>query len=230
MKKQEKYIPATRLSSPKSTPGGEFVIMSSKEPYRGPYVETFKGTYFAGNSLSTGGPELERIATSGNQNLEDALIGVGSLVSTSLLTSLLQKFFKKKPSQQDLEKGVTKRYLIQDKKNNKIVETDKETYLQAQQELVNRTFVELDWIVKGPAEDQMIGGYFFKGAATRNEQTIKQLEKTIPGVSTYITNYGDMVVEPTGTEVLQQETQTIAVEDSTTALINSRKARFDKKK
>ena len=228
MAKQEKYIPGNRLAESKSSPGGEFVIKGTSNEYRGNYIETFDGKYYAGNSLSLMGAELERVGTLGK---EDTLIGGVTATATPLLLGLLQKLFKKQPTPQELQKGVAKRYFIQDKNNNKIVETDKETYILAQKELLNRRFAETNWIIKGPAEDQIVNGYSFEGAISRNKKTIQKLEIQIPGISSHITDYGFLVAEP-----LQPSknnpipTETYTEQDPITQLENSRKANFDLRK
>jgi hypothetical protein len=229
MAKQEKYLPETRLTEPKSTPGEEFVIMGTSDGYRGNYIETFDGKYYAGNSLSLNGVELEKVGILGAK--EDNLIGGVTTVASPLLLSILQKLFKKKPTPQELQKGVAKRYFIQDKKNNKIVETDKETYILAQKEVPNRKFAEADWVIKGPAEDQVLNGYPFEGAISKNKKTIEKLEMQIPGILTYVTDYKFLVTEP----ILPNRgstlpTETYTEQDPLRELENSRKANFDLRK
>ena len=229
MAKQEKYLPETRLAEPKSSPGGEFVVKGTSDDYKGTYIETFDGRYYAGNSLSLAGAELEKVGILGAK--EDNLISGVTATATPLLLALLQKLFKKKPTPQELQKGVAKRYFIQDKKNNKIVETDKETYVLAQKELTNRRFVEADWVIKGPAEDQVLNGYPFEGAISKNKKTIEKLEMQIPGISTYVTDYKFLVTEPiTPNRGNPIPTETYTEQDPQTELENSRKANFDLRK
>jgi hypothetical protein len=229
MAKQEKYLPKTRLAESKSSPGGEFVIKGTSDDYRGNYIETFDGKYYAGNSLSLVGAELEKVGTLGAK--EDNIIAGVTATATPLLLGLLQKLFKKKPTPQELQKGIAKRYFIQDKKNNKIVEADKETYILAQKELINRRFAETDWIIKGPAEDKIINGYPFEGAISKNKKAIQKLEMQIPGISTYVTDYGFLVTEPiTPNKSNPVPTETYTEQDPQTELENSRKANFDLRK
>lgn len=228
MAKQEKYLPETRLAEPKSTPGEEFVIMGTRDEYRGNYIETFDGKYYAGNSLSLNGVELEKVGILGAK--EDNLIEGVTTTAIPLLLSILQKLFKKKPTPQELTKGIAKRYFIQHKQNNKIAEIDKETYLLAQRELINRRFAETDWIIKGPANDIVISGYPYEGAASKNKKAIQALEKQMPGISTYITDYSFLVTEPIFTAEKERDTEVVEFEDPVTALSNSRKANFDLRK
>lgn len=227
MAKQEKYLPQTRVSKTKSTPGGEFVLKGTEDFYKGSYVETFDGKYYAGQSLASKGTELEKVATLGK---EDNLIGGVVTTTLPVLLTLLQRVFKKTPTVQEKERGVAKRYFIQDKKNNKIIETDKENYIIAQQQLKNRVFAETDWIIKGPAEDKIINGYPYEGAASKNKKAIQALESQIPGISTYITNYSELVEEPVTPQEIEKNTEILFEQDPVIVLENSRKANFDTRK
>lgn len=221
---QQRYAPETRTSEPKSTQGTEFVVKSTQEFYRGPYIEAYKGKYYAGSSIETSGAELEKVATKG---IEDNLIAGVTANGYGLITTLLKNFFKKKLTKGELNRGVARRFFIQDKKNNKISETDIQTYLLAQKDLPNRRFAEIDWIIKGPSEDKNINGYKYEGAESRNKKTIQDLEKQMPGISLYVTNYKEFVQEPVIVQPLVTYTET--QEDSQTSLENSRKANFDQK-
>ena len=55
-------------------------------------------------------------------------------------------------------------------------DTDLDTYLQAKNTLVNSIFAQVDWIVKGPAEDKMFGNYPFEGAESKNKKVPLFLE------------------------------------------------------
>lgn len=228
MAQQEKYLPQTRISQPKSTPGDEFVIMGTDNGYKGTYIETFDGKYYAGNSLSLNGAQLQKVGILGAK--EDNLVQGVTTTPSALLLSIRQRMFTKKPTPQELTKGVAKRYFIQDKRNNKITEVDRETLLLAQEELPNRRFAQTDWIIKGPAEDVIINGYPFEGAASKNRKAIQALETQIPGISTFITDYAFLVTQPPVVSEKQLSSQTITVEDPVTALNNSRKANFDLRK
>lgn len=217
----KRYIPKGRYKKPKSTDGKEFVELESRKLYKGFYIETYKGKYYAGKTPEENGPELEKIRK-------------GFKFPLGLL-GLLAGFFLKKPTQSEREKGVTKRNFIQDKNNNKITETDPETYAQAKQSLVNCTFAEIDWNIKGPAEDIVIGGYPFEGAATKNKKTIEALEKQMPGISTFVTDYAYLVEDvptPQSTQLAidTSQTQTFVQQDEDTQLENFRKANFDLRK
>ncbi len=218
------YYPKSKYSKPKSAGQGEFVVKTTREDYKGSYVETFDKKYFGGSS-PLGGVELEKVKAH-QRGLDE-----GIPFMFGLLAGALGGFFKKKPTKSEKESGVAKRYFVQDKNNGKIAETDKATYLQTKKEVVNRNFAEVDWIIKGPAEDKMFGNYPFEGAESKNRNTIQALETTMPGISTFVTDYRYLVEEPVQQEQLAQPTsQTFAVTDSDIQLENSRKANFDYRK
>jgi len=217
----KRYIPKGRYKKPESTVGGEFTELESGEPYKGFYIETYKGKYYAGKTPEEGGVELVK-----EKKIADQLALLGIVGAT--VPGLLAGFFKKKPTQFEKQKGVTKRNFIQDKNNNKITETDPDTYAQAKEVLVNSTFVEVDWIIQGPAEDKMFGKYPFEGAESKNRKTIQALEKTMPGISTFVTDYRYLVEEP----VINQQpllTFTEVERDPNEAQEDFRKARFDRR-
>lgn len=208
------YIPKSKYKKAKSTDGTEFVEVTSRLLYKGFYIETFAGKFFGGKTPEEDGPELEKIKKT--KEFPTALLG------------LLAGFFKKKPTQSEKEKGVTKRNFIQDRNNNKIIETDPDTYALAKLNLTNSTFAQIDWIIKGPAEDKVFNGYPFEGAESRNRKTIQGLEKQMPGISTFITDYRYLVEQPP--LVGQSTSETFSELDQTTQLDNDRKANFDLRK
>ena len=223
----ERYIPKSRYKKPKSTDGTEFVEVLSRERYKGFYIETYKGKYYGGKTPEENGPELEKILKT-NFAIPLGLLG------------LLAGFFLKKPTQSEREKGVTKRNFIQDKNSNKIIETDPETYAQAREVLTNSVFAEIDWAIGGPAEDVMYGEYMYEGAASKNKKAIEALNKTMPGITTFVTDYSYLVEDTTTTTATVQNlavsqsalaaAQTFVEQDPQTQIENFRKANFDTRK
>jgi len=216
------YYPEAKYSKPKNASLGAFAEKLSQQPYRGPYVKTSDGKYYSGRTPMDTEIELEKITN----NLRDtvAVIGIGILGAT------IAGFFQKKLTQNEKEKGVAKRYFVQDLNNKKIVETDKATYLQTKKQVPNRNFMEVDWIVKGPAEDKMFGKYPYEGAESKNKKTIQALESQMKGISTFITDYKYLVEDPATTQKPQLTSETFTEPDAATQLENDRKANFDLRK
>jgi hypothetical protein len=219
-KSRERYIPESRYSEPNSTAGGDFAVKDTGEDYKGTYIETFDGKFYSGTRPEQNGVELVEITPNYLEDLMPAVVTIAGL---------LVGFFIPKLKKGDKEKGVTKRYFIQDKRTNKIIETDLETY-QESQNLPSKRFISTDWIIKGPAENTMIRGYSFEGAASKNRKAILALEKQMPGISTFITDYSLLVEEPVNPKQNELSSETVRIENPEISLENSRKANFDTKK
>jgi hypothetical protein len=210
----KRYIPKGSYRKPKYTSGVDLIELESKEPYKGFYIQDYRGKYYAGKTPEEGGVELVKPP----RILPGLPLG---------LLGLLAGFFKKKPTQSEKDKGVTKRNFIQDKNDNKIIETDPDTYEQAKKTLVNSNFAEIDWIIKGPADNRIINGYPYEGSESKNRKTIQALESQMKGISTFVTDYKYLVEEPVIPAPLTSET--VTEKDSVVQLENDRKANFDLK-
>lgn len=223
MAKFKRYIPKSKYTEPKYTSGGEFINKTTQKDYTGYYIETYRDRFYAGKSPQQAGDEIVKIKSEG-------IVNKGAKASLFLLlTALAKGFFKPSASSVDKDNGFTTRYFIQDKSTNKIVETDKNTYLQAQDQIPNQRFATADWIIKGPAENQVINGYPFEGAASKNKKTIQALESQIPGISTFVTDYSLLVEEPVVNQELTLSTVTEVIRDPNAVQEDFRKARFDKR-
>ena len=220
----KRYIPKTSYTEPKYTSGGEYRTKDTGEDYTGFYIEASRGKYYSGKSPQQGGAEILKVETEG-------LVNKGAKAKVfALLLALGKGFLRPKPSSIDREKGILTRYFIQDKNDNKIVETDRETYLEAQKELRNKRFVTADWVIKGPAENTVINGYPYEGAISKNKKAIVAIEKQMPGISTFVTEYALLVEEPIPATVNELTSNKVTIQDPVTALENSRKANFDTRK
>jgi len=216
------YIEA-KYSKPKSAKLGEFITMQTKEEYKGMYVKTYDNKYFSGKSPMDTEEELEKIIDERARTEPESSVNI----VLGILAGSLGGFFKKKLTNSEKESGIAKRYFVQDRNNNKIVETDKTTYLQTNKQVVNRNFAEIDWIIKGPADNRIINGYPYEGSESKNRKTIQALESQMKGISTFITDYKYLVEEPVIPAPLTSET--VTEKDSVVQLENDRKANFDLK-
>lgn len=224
MAKFKRYIPKSSYTEPKYTLGREYTVKDTGEEYVGYYIEASRGKFYSGKSPQQGGGELLKIE-------KERLINQGAKAGIfALLSTLAKGFFKPKMSSIDRERGFTIRYFIQDKNNNKIVETDRETYLEAQKELLNNRFIQVNWTIKGPAENSVIAGYPYEGAASKNKKAITAVEKQMPGISTFITDYSLLVEEPVSATANELSSNIVTTQDPDIALENSRKASFDTRK
>jgi len=213
----KRYLPKGSYREARSTNGTEFIELVSRKPYKGFYIEDSQGNFYGGKTPEEDGLDLEKI-NKGPIGIPFGLLG------------LFAGVFKKKLTQSEKDNGVTKRNFIQDKNNNKIIETDLDTYTKAKSTLVNNIFAQVDWIIKGPAENQMFGNYPFEGAESKNKKTIQTLESQMKGISTFITDYKYLVEDPAATQKPTLTTQTFTELDANTQLENDRKANFDLRK
>lgn len=222
-KKQEVYQPKSRVSKPSSTRGGEYIEKESGKEYKGTYIKAYKDTYYAGSSLDQKGVELKEVVESVNRNPFIA-------TALNLLLTGVQGFLEKIISDQDRLRGKTKRYFMKAKNNGKVIEVSKSNYQEAQVAYPNQIFAEIDWVIKGPAEDKNFNGYMYEGAESKNKKTIQALENKMPGVSLLIKDYKLLVEEPITLEKTKITSQEVIIKDLETRIENDRKANFDTKK
>lgn len=226
------YIPKSIVKKPKITNGGEFVIASTQQFYSGSYVETLQKQYFAGKTASETGIELQKIKK-GVNSLKVTPSGV--FKNTGLLSKILQTVFIKQLTSSDLYNGKTVRFFIKDVSTGRIVETDEDTLNQVKAEVPNIITGKVEWTIQGPGEDVTINNYKYEGAISRNRKAIQTLEKTIPGISSFVTDYSFLVTGNTIQEITRKKednllsSEVVIVKDSNIELQNLRKANFDKK-
>lgn len=224
------YVPKSSVNKPKTTNGTEFVVMETQQFYSGSYVKTSQKQYFAGRTVDETGIILQKIQKGINI---PKLTPSGMLAGAGLLAMLLKTVFTKQPSSSDLYNGVTSRYFVKDTRTGKIAETDEQTANQVKAEVPNTIIGKVDWTIKGPSEDKMFGTYKYEGATSKNKKAISNLEKDIPGISNFVTDYNFLVKDPVEEQIkkgnIQLSSQVFTEKDPKVELENSRKANFDKK-
>jgi hypothetical protein len=172
------FIPKSKYSTPKHTPGNEFTL--NGENYRGWYVELNSGGYFTGKTITSKSKKL--IFNPARGENEDTRPSQKYRLYNMDVT----------PLPADISNKKWRRYFLQDKRNLKIVEVDRARYnLFRIKQYVTR--VSLDWLLNGPAEDKIINGYSYEGTASRNKKTVVALEKDMPGISSFIKDYSQFV-------------------------------------
>jgi hypothetical protein len=222
-----KYLPQAKYKKAKKTPGKEFIVKATGEDYRGSYIETYKKQYFAGETPEQNGVELEKLERSSLTNSQgNALFALG----LSLL-ALLQSAFKKQLTQDEINKGIAKRYFVQDNRDKKISETSEDLFEQGKKDLPSFTYTEVPWHISNPVEDIVINGIKFQGSESRNKEIIKNLENTVPGISKFVTDYRYLTVDPPTPPTEEEVTaQTQVIKDPNTAREEFNKASFDLRK
>tara|TARA_B100000287_G_scaffold419736_1_gene458306 strand:+ start:553 stop:1260 length:708 start_codon:yes stop_codon:yes gene_type:complete len=98
-----------------------------------------------------------------------------------------------KPTAEDYEKTVMKRYFCQYRSDvkNKIVEINKETY--GKLNVSYYRMVEVLWRISGPVEDEYNNGIVVsKGIANANRDTIDLMKKELNGLDLYLTDLTEL--------------------------------------
>lgn len=166
------FIPKTKYSKPRHSPGKDFLL--NGKVYVGWYIELSTGEFYTGKVFDSKSVKLE------------------SLKNTTVEISYPFHGVEVSPSTKDRENKVWSRYFLQDKRNSKIIEVDKQRYdLFKVKPYVTRGAV--NWILQGPVDNLMINGYQYYGAAHKNKLLIEGLEKTMPGILNFIKDYGQFV-------------------------------------
>lgn len=172
------YLPKSKYSAPKHTPGGEFSLQGVE--YVGWYIQTFKNEYYTGKTFSKDSKLLIKLVIESNvidSNTNDPYTFASSIVS---------------PTAREVGNGKWTRYFVKDPRNNKIIEVDKAKYnlFKRKPYLILTT---MEWITKGPASNLQINGYTYFGAEHQNRTTALRLEEVMPGISSFIKDYSQFV-------------------------------------
>lgn len=170
-----KWRPKIMISKPKYTFGGEYNTPSG-ESYEGSYFKDYAGKIFDGNSSA------------------DSTVELLPIDSTQPEPRVLA-FEINVPTDQDYERGNFVRYFLLDKRNGKIIEVRRNTYLR---EVVYTSYISganVRWRLAGPIEDRVFNGVSYQGARNANKQSIELLEDRLKGISAYITDYTQFIKE-----------------------------------
>ena len=167
------YIPKSKYSTPKHTPGDEFTLNGKN--YIGWYIQLSTGEYYTGKVFNASAKKL-----------------ISSTETTPMTPYLSFISVNAVPSVNDRANSKWTRYFLQDQRNKQIIEVDKLKYNAfSAKPYVTRSTVE--WELKGPVENKVIDGYQYYGAAHQNRVKVEELEKSIPGISSFIKDYGQFV-------------------------------------
>ena len=149
---------------------GKLVYPDTQQLYTGEYVRDYRGNYYQGTDASFNTNVLEFIPNNPDTRSE--------VLDNSHRT----------PEDSDYEKGTFTRYFVKDRRNNQIIEVDKDRYmLERREKKIYRTIHKLDWIITGMIDDFMFpNGYTYPGVASRNKEIVEAAEKVLPGIGTQV--------------------------------------------
>lgn len=163
------YIPKSRISKPKFTSGGLLVD---------PQGNTYRGDYF----ISGGRAYSGKTPTSNSVPLQ--YLNKKQEEDKPLFTFTNDNI---KVSEKEKEKGVKKRFFLQDFRTRKIIEVKKNKfdYFKNFKYIIS---LEVDWLLTEPVEDVVKGNYILEGSASKNEKVIKE-QQVIKGLHNFFDNY-----------------------------------------
>lgn len=157
----------------KTTYGGEFQKPSG-EDYVGKYIETTMGKTFAGGSL---------------EEAKGILINTPKPDLLSIERPYNDYFG---PTEIDYKRGEYLRYFTQDKRSGKIVEMNEKQWREKKR-LKYVTPGRLVWVLKGPASDREVNGIPYKGASSKNRESLQRLEGDFPGITDFFKSTSEFV-------------------------------------
>jgi len=118
----------------------------------------------------------------------------------SNITTKYKSFVSVRPviNSDALTKGYFYRYIV--KKNNEMLfyETTLDDFNKWNLKQIDNnlyTMIKLKWIIRGNLQDTTNAGVIIPSVSTMNSMTIKSAEKTIPGLSLYLTNLTEFYID-----------------------------------
>lgn len=185
------YIPKNQYSV-KYTNGGEFILVSTEKEYKGYYIETIKGTYYAGDD-----PQLIKGKLRKNTPITSNNILQNDI--NNLTYNILQKSqFKQQsrnqpipsarpfPTPEDYQRGFFKRYLSYKRNTKTFKEINKETHdkLSKGQGYDNNLYqaIEIKWVI---TED----------ASPKNMDNLRYYQTKYPGIIDFFSNPNEYAIQ-----------------------------------
>jgi len=186
------YYPKSKILENQYTPGGELIDPSTGNTYQGYYHVTYDGNVYTGASHSISSQPLS--GTPSSTGSLDPLVRPAYIANFDYDTvsqgkmSYLFKFtlpgpIYPSPTISDYSNGQFNRYFMQLVTNNKINEISQVGYQAIQQNPLYNSLT-LVWKLTGPLHDTSTSS----GVADTNERTLAMNEKSMNGISLYLSN------------------------------------------
>lgn len=186
------YYPKSKILENQYTPGGELIDPSTGASYQGYYHVTYDGNVYTGASHSISSQPLS--GTPSTTGSSDALVRPSLIanfdydnISQGKMSYLFQFILPgpiyPSPTGSDYQAGQFNRYFMQQVTNNKINEISQTGYQDLQQNPLYNSLT-LVWKLTGPLHDTATAS----GVADTNARTLAMNEKSMPGISSYLSN------------------------------------------
>lgn len=174
------YYPKNKIGLSKYTSGMEFKVKKTGINYIGFYYETYDHKFFSGNGqFDAASVELETVSNIKNNSVSNTVAVEYNIAKNikDIISSNVPNHFYPKPSLDDYSKGFITRYFIKrvNSGNNTIKEISKQDFISIQKNILYIS-TSFDWKIAG---DNVI---------EYNKKVVKEQEKTLPGISIYLTN------------------------------------------
>lgn len=162
------YLPKSKQKKG-GKPAGKLIDPKSGLPFLGKFVMDHLGNFFKGDKITSKSQSLEFIPGE-EEDPKSSFVNV-----------------RRSPSAKDYAKGSFTRFFAKDGRTGRVVELDKEKYLdQKRQGKLYRRTLKIEWYVTGNPEDEIINGYLYPGTKAKNQDVINQAEKILPGIGEQI--------------------------------------------
>jgi len=202
------YLPKSKYKGNLHTPGNEFVVVSTGKGYQGNYFQTFNNRYYTGESPSKDSleivPRTDTQTYGDNQDsestflLEEYDIIRNNQEELQLKSTEPIPVFYPQPTSQDYTRGNIIRYFLKHRSTGIISEVSQEVY----KAIIDKkplyyypsyTTGRLTWRIQGPRSTTIRQGYKVPGAVSINKAAVESLERTLPGISSYLSDLGEFV-------------------------------------
>lgn len=145
-----------------------------------------------------------------------------NMVAPGLKNKSTEAFYYPKPTEEDYIQGSFRRYFLQDVRNSEIKEITSETYKSiADKGYYRRT--KLEWNLLGPSEDEIVNGYSYPGAVARNRDVVLQAEEAIPGITEFLSDLRQFVVEEASKfkQLKKEKTEVTTIESNGLTVVSA---------
>lgn len=145
-----------------------------------------------------------------------------NMVAPGLKNKSTEAFYYPKPTEEDYIQGSFRRYFLQDVRNSEIKEITSETYKSiADKGYYRRT--KLEWNLLGPSGDEIVNGYSYPGAVARNRDVVLQAEEAIPGITEFLSDLRQFVVEEASKfkQLKKEKTEVTTIESNGLTVVSA---------
>lgn len=178
MSRQKIYYPPGQIQTGLYTQGGEWMFEDGEE-YIGPYHTYSTGEVFSGSRYNTSlSKKLIRFVDLSVQSFSKKF-QYDSIRTSEIEEAYFPTYSKVTPTLDNYSNGYVDRFFVKRKHQDFISEVDSKVYSQTQSTLFEKT--KIRWKLTGI------------NAVDVNITQVRKAEKTIEGISNYITNYSEFV-------------------------------------